>query len=603
MKAYARSIFHLFDGKRRYVVPLFQRQYVWNREKQWEPLWEDISRVAERRWENETGPPHFLGAMVLDQIRTYGNQVPAHLIIDGQQRLTTFQIILAALREVARDVDASDFADEVQRYLENTGIMENRDEERFKMWPSKVDQEAFKIVIDPTFSKEMESYYKMNSSLLLQAYQYFHSTVNDYVMTGEANRRVENLYQVLRQDLEVVSIELDGDDDPQVIFETLNARGEPLLPSDLLRNFLFWRASRKNEEKDVLYEKYWLPFDQKFWKHEERLGRLKRPRIDIFMQHFLECQEGQEVNIGRLFHEYKTWINGSNPFETVEAELKSLTNYAGIFRQLIEADPEALPYGLFFWRLKQIDVGTIYPLLLHILNHPNQAEQDIAGMLLDLESYLFRRLICGLTPKNYNRIFLQLIRDLIKDGFSRENLQKSLLHMSGDAGIWPDDRIFGEAWINRHIYIELKPAQRIVVIMKAIEDDLRKAKSEEITIHSALTVEHILPQNWEKTWPLTDGTYAKDHFSRIVEGLQNPEADQRDSLLHTFGNLTLLTHPLNSAVSNGRWEEKGPEICKQSALALNRDFQDYPNWDVEEIRNRSRWLFDIAKKIWPYPAV
>jgi len=291
MKAYARSIFHLFDGKRRYVVPLFQRQYVWNREKQWEPLWEDISRIAERRWENETGPPHFLGAMVLDQIRTYGNQVPAHLIIDGQQRLTTFQIILAALREVARAVDASDFSDEVQRYLENTGIMENRDEERFKMWPSKVDQEAFRIVIDPTFSKEMESYYEKDSSLLAQAYQYFHNTVNDYVMTGEAKRRVENLYQVLRQDLEVVSIELDGDDDPQVIFETLNARGEPLLPSDLLRNFLFWRASRKNEEKDVLYEKYWLPFDQKFWKHEERLGRLKRPRIDIFMQHFLECQE------------------------------------------------------------------------------------------------------------------------------------------------------------------------------------------------------------------------------------------------------------------------------------------------------------------------
>ena len=155
MKAYARSIFHLFDGKRRYIVPLFQRQYVWNREKQWEPLWEDISRVAERRWENQTGPPHFLGAMVLDQIRTYGNQVPAHLIIDGQQRLTTFQIIMAALRQVAGSVDASDFADEVQRYLENTGIMENRDEERFKMWPSRVDQEAFKLIVDSTSPKEM----------------------------------------------------------------------------------------------------------------------------------------------------------------------------------------------------------------------------------------------------------------------------------------------------------------------------------------------------------------------------------------------------------------------------------------------------------------
>jgi uncharacterized protein with ParB-like and HNH nuclease domain len=603
MKAYARSIFHLFDGKRRYIVPLFQRQYVWNREKQWEPLWEDISRVAERRWENQTGPPHFLGAMVLDQIRTYGNQVPAHLIIDGQQRLTTFQIIMAALRQVAGSVDASDFADEVQRYLENTGIMENRDEERFKMWPSRVDQEAFKLIVDSTSPKEMESYYEKNSSILIRGYQFFHGAVNDYVMSGDAKRRVENLYQVLRQDLEVVSIELDGDDDPQVIFETLNARGEALLPSDLLRNFLFWRASRRNENKDVLYERYWLPFDQKFWKQEERLGRLKRPRIDIFMQHFLECQEGQEINIGRLFHEYKKWINETNPFDTVEAELKSLTSYAAVFRKLIEANPEALPYGLFFWRLKQIDVGTIYPLLLYILNHPDQGEQNVAGMLSDLESYLFRRLICGLTPKNYNRIFLQLIRNLIKDGFTQESLRKSLLSMRGEAGVWPDDISFGEAWTSRNVYLEIKPAHRIVVVLRAIEDALRQEKNERMLIQSPLTIEHIMPQSWEKTWPLSDGTYVKDRFSRIVEGIRNSEADERDSLLHTFGNLTLLTHPLNSAVSNARWEEKRPEICKQSALSLNRNFQDYPNWDVGEIRNRSRWFFDIAKGVWSYPAV
>jgi uncharacterized protein with ParB-like and HNH nuclease domain len=541
--------------------------------------------------------------MVLDQIRTYGNQVPAHLIIDGQQRLTTFQILLSALREVAQNVGASAYADEVQRYLQNNGIMQDPDEERFKIWPTRVDQDAFKIIVMPASINEMESYEKKNSSMLIQAYNFFKDAILKYSMNDESLRRIETLYHVLREDLEVVSIELDGDDDPQVIFETLNARGEPLLPSDLLRNSLFWRASRKNEDKDVLYERYWLPFDQKFWKHEERLGRLKRPRIDIFMQHFLESQEGQEVNIGRLFQEYKTWINERTPFETVEAELESLTNHAAVFRQLIEANQESLPYGLFFWRLKQIDVSTVYPLLLYILTHPDASKQDVSGMLLDLESYLFRRLICGLTAKNYNRIFLQMVRELRTKGLCRENLQKSLLSMSGEAGVWPDNRMFGEIWINRHIYIELKPAQRIVVIMKAIEDALRKAKSEEITIHSALTVEHILPQNWEKTWPLTDGTYAKDRFSRIVEGLQNPEADQRDSLLHTFGNLTLLTHPLNSAVSNGRWEEKGPEICKQSALALNRTFQDYPNWNVEEIRNRSRWLFDIAKGIWSYPAV
>lgn len=602
MKPYTRSIFDLFDGKRRYIVPLFQRQYVWNRENQWEPLWEDISRVSDRRWEKRPLPPHFLGALVLDQIRTFGNQVPAHLIIDGQQRLITFQLILAALRDIARDVDASDFSDEVHRYLENTGIMENYVEERFKVWPSKVDQEVFKTIIDPTLLNEVNLSHKTENTLVSQAYQYFRDAIGDYVNSGEPKRRVENLYQVLRHDLQVVSIELDHDDDPQVIFETLNARGEPLLPSDLLRNFIFWRASKKKEEREMLYEKYWLPFDKKFWKQEERLGRLKRPRIDIFMQHFLQSQEGQEINIGRLYHEYKTWIKERDPFETVEAELKSLTNYAQIFRQLIEANPEAFPYGTFFWRIKQIDVGTIYPLILYILNHPLSGENDVSGMFSDLESYLFRRLICGLTAKNYNRIFLQFIKDLIKDGFSRENLKKSLLHLSGDASKWPDDNTFSEAWMTRSVYLEMKPVQRIIVVLRAIEDILRHEKDEKMLILSPLSIEHIMPQDWNRTWPLSDGSYVGDRFSRILDGVHNQEADERDSLLHTFGNLTLLTQPLNSAISNGRWEEKRQEIAKHSALALNRELQKYENWDAREIRERGKMLLEKAMKIWPYPA-
>jgi len=602
MKPYTRSIFDLFDGKRRYIIPMYQRQYVWNQEKQWEPLWEDISRASDRRWENRFWPPHFLGALVLDQIRTFGNQVPAHLIIDGQQRLITFQLILAALRDIARDVDASDFSDEVHRYLENTGIMENRAEERFKVWPSKVDQGMFKAIIDPALLNEMEATCKTENTLVKQAYQYFRGAISDYVNSGEPKRRVENLYHVLKHDLQVVSIELDHDDDPQVIFETLNARGEPLLPSDLLRNFLFWRANKKKEDRETLYEQYWLRFDQKFWKQEQRLGRLKRPRIDIFMQHFLQSQEGQEINIGRLYHEYKTWIKEREPFETVEAELRSLTNYAEIFKQLIEANPQTLPHGIFFWRIKQIDVGTIYPLILYILSHPLRTEHDISGMFLDLESYLFRRLICGLTAKNYNHIFLQFIKDLIRDGFSRENLRNSLLHLSGDASKWPDDNSFSEAWMTRNVYLEMKPVQRAIVVLRAIEDAFRQEKDEEILIQSPLTIEHIMPQGWSGTWPLSDGSYVGDRLSRIVDGVHNEEADDRDSLLHTFGNLTLLTHPLNSAISNGKWEEKRPEIGKHSALALNRDLQKYENWDARQIRERGKMLLEKAMKIWPYPA-
>jgi hypothetical protein len=537
-----------------------------------------------------------MGAIVLDQIRTFGNQVPSHLIIDGQQRLTTFQIILAVLRDLAREFGATEYAEELERYLKNSGIME-KPEEVFKLWPSRGDQGAFRQVVGAEWA-QVDTLHR-----IIQCYQYFSEVMRNFVTGRQAERdggtQVELLYQVLRNDLEAVSIELEGDDDPQVIFETLNARGEPLLPSDLLRNFLLWRAERNDEDKDRLYQEYWAPLDDKFWKQEERIGRLKRPRIDIFLQHYLEYQKAEEVNVARLFHEYQMWTKSKTPFQTVEEELKSLTQAATIYRRFIEPNPEH-SLEIFIWRMKLIDVGTIYPLLLFILIHSRQANLEVPGMFTDLESYLFRRLVCGLTTKNYNRVFLQLIRDLNARGVSREVLRASLRGLTGDASVWPDDERFAQSWTNRSVYTEIKPAQRLVVILRAVEDQLHSEKSERISIHSPLTLEHVMPQEWYTKWPLWDGTHAKPWYTRMLKGEKNPEAEERERLLHTFGNLTLLTHPLNSSVGNGNWETKRPEICKQSALALNRYFQDAAVWDSEQILERGRWLLQTASRVWPY---
>jgi len=140
MKPYSRSIFDLFDGKCRYEVPLFQRQYVWNFEDHWQPLWEDIERKFVQRLNGSPSTPHFLGAMVLDQRRVYGNAVPVQLVIDGQQRLTTFQIFLSAFRDVCAAEGQQAYADECVRYLMNTGIMENEKIERYKLWPTNLDR-------------------------------------------------------------------------------------------------------------------------------------------------------------------------------------------------------------------------------------------------------------------------------------------------------------------------------------------------------------------------------------------------------------------------------------------------------------------------------
>jgi hypothetical protein len=604
MKAHARSVFHLFDGKRRYLIPLFQRQYVWTQARQWEPLWEDIASVLERRRQQRTAQPHFMGAVVLDRIATFGNQVFAQLIIDGQQRLTTYQIILTALRDVASLHGAQSYAEEVQRYLLNTGIMERPEEEQFNVWPTRVDQVAFTTVITGGSLEAVTSHHLSRASNLVAAYQFFHDAISRLVSqeaaAGQAEKTVELLYQALRDDLEVVSIELEGDDDPQVIFETLNARGEPLLPSDLLRNFLFWRASRGGENREALYDRYWLPLDQHLWKKEMRVGRLKRPRIDVFLQHFLEAQEGQEINVARLFHEYRAWILESRPYPTVEEELRALTAHAEVFRRILEETPDQRPYGIFFWRIRELDVGTVYPLLLLIFTETGLDQPDIVGMLTDLESYLFRRLICGLTPKNYNKVFLQLVRELRRSGLGRQSLQQALLALRGDAGVWPNDKMFAEAWLRRNVYSEIKPAGRLLVVLRAIEDGLRTSAGEDILIRSTLTVEHVMPQAWEKTLPLSDGRMAPQWVDRLASD-DYPEAAERDRVLHTVGNLTLLTRPLNTAVSNAPYQEKRPAICAQSALALNRHFQGVETWGPAEINERGRRLLDVALRVWPYP--
>lgn len=608
MQARSRSIFDVFDCKRRYVVPLFQRQYVWSKELQWEPLWEDIKAKAFAKLENKEVPPHFLGAIVLDQIRTYGNAVPSHIIIDGQQRLTTFQIFLATFRNICTKLGDTAHAEELNRYILNTGIMENKEVEQFKVWPTKMDQKQFCDVILSNSTEDILNAGGKITLRMIDAYLFFSECIDEYLKAVEYSQdiktRVEILYHALRKDLEVVTIELEGKDDAQVIFETLNARGVPLLPSDLLRNYLFMRAAQNREDQDNLYEKYWEQFDHHFWKREEKQGRLKRPRIDLFMQHFLQVKRSREINIGRMFQEYKDWIKEVIPYKTVETELIDLDKYAGIYKKFIEPDVTNR-LGLFAWRLRELDVSTVYPLLLYLIAEVRLEESEFVGIIIDIEAYLVRRLICEKTTKNYNKIFLQLIRDLQKTTVNRQSLQRLLLGFLGDAVNWPDDSEFNRAFINTQVYKRFKP-KKVELILRAIEDEIHTDMTEQISIQSPLTIEHVMPVDWMDKWLLGNGVSAKEWYKWMQEKNEDNQEKlrlfyERNSLIDTFGNLTLLTRNLNSSVQNECYNVKRPEIIKQSALRLNSYFHDVELWDKNAIRQRGQYLFEIAKRIWPHP--
>ncbi|HZF50612.1 MAG TPA: DUF262 domain-containing HNH endonuclease family protein [Polyangiaceae bacterium] len=622
MKANAVPLLALFEKKLRFEVPLFQRQYVWNREQQWEPLWEDIERkFVEYLSNRKDAPIHFLGAMVLDQKQTPITHVEKRQVIDGQQRLTTLQIFLSALRDFCREHDCEDLAKELDGYTLNKGMMADASVDRFKVWPTQLDRDQFRDVVGLGSRAAIEDKHPLRRQKyarkydprprMVEAYLFFADSLSEFFLGSEQEEplaadqplaaRIEEAFQALKNALQVVAIDLEKDDDAQVIFETLNARGEPLLPADLLRNYVFLRAARLNEPQEELYKQYWSGFDDDFWRQEVRQGRLIRPRSDLFMQHFLASRQMVDIPIKHLFVEYKFWIDRERPFESVTKELAALARQRDHFRRVLEPVPGDFVSGLATF-LESFDIRTGYPLLLYLLDANVSVAQwrMIAGLL---ESYLLRRAVLGWTTKSYNRIFLNLIKGLRGSGPTAENLRSLLSGLSGESSAWPTDDEFSEAWMTGNAY-ELKNPRIVHILRRVGEEHLTKL-SEQITIDGALTVEHILPQSWVENWPLPSGEKGiagQDLWEEKPDDPRVVASRARNALLHTFGNLTIVTQALNSTVSNSAWATKKPALLEASLLPINQQLHAHPVWDEEAIKSRGKALLEKALKIWPGPS-
>ncbi|HEX9808692.1 MAG TPA: DUF262 domain-containing HNH endonuclease family protein, partial [Alphaproteobacteria bacterium] len=577
MKADDVPLLALFEKKMRLEVPLFQRQYIWGKDEQWEPLWEDIERKFSEYLEGrKDAPKHFLGAMVLDQKQTPTTHVEKRQVIDGQQRLTTLQIFLAAFRDFCRKHACDELATECEGFTLNKGMMAQPDLDKFKVWPTHLDRPQYIDVMSSGSREELEMRHPLARRKYarradprprrVEAYIFFYDQIGEFFLGTEADKpvasnvllamRLEECFQALKGALLVVVIDLEQDDDAQVIFETLNARGAPLLPADLLRNYIFLRASRRGEPVEALYDEYWRRFDEPFWRVEVKQGRLLRPRSDLFMQHFLASRQTIDIPIKHLFVEYKFWIEHKKPFSTIKEELSNLARQGNDFRRIIEPKKGDYLYPLAVF-LDAFDIRTSYPLLLMLLD-AQLFETEWKKISITLESYLLRRAVCGLTTKNYNRVFLALTRNLRRDGVTCENLAAQLAAQTGDSAEWPSDAAFREAWRTKHVYQTLNN-QKIVHILKRLNDTYLETKMEPISIKGELTVEHILPQKWIEHWPLRDGQKGMNFMELIDAGTDDPRAvatRERNAMLQTFGNLSILTQALNSATSNGSWAQK-----------------------------------------------
>jgi hypothetical protein len=344
----------------------------------------------------------------------------------------------------------------------------------------------------------------------------------------------------------------------------------------------------------VLYEKYWRSLDAESWRKTIRQGRLVRPRIDLFLYYWLIMQTGKAVTSHEVFTTIREMLDQESPPVEPTALLAALSANAAEYDAFERATPGS---SLATFRYRVIDVmqaDAVTPVLLWLhdpIRAPvPQAQIDIA--LASLESWVVRRMLCRLTTKDYNKVVLDLIEDLGKQDRARAGnaIRSFLARQSADSRLWPTDAAMAEALVDAEVYRTLSRA-RLRMVLEAIEDRLRTKYSEQSVDRGKYTIEHLLPQAWHLHWPL--------------DGTDPALMRRRNHLLHTLGNLSLVTKRLNPKLSNGPWAEKREALAAHSVLRLNHDLLSRAassGWGEAQITARSEQLALLTVAVWPRPA-
>ena len=640
MRPDKKTVTELFNDRQQYLIPLFQRGYVWSLNEQVQPLWEDLidrleAIVQHRADAQAVGAGklrplrrHFLGTVVIGSLKGGSSDAVGNRdVIDGQQRITTLQILLLAFRDLVAPLGDDALSYDLKPLTQNIGKYRQASD-TLKVLPTNVGRDVMQALAElGSVEKICERFpakvgrQHQERPAMVRAYLFFHAMVAchlrglryddplpgaaadddtrvvDVVMNSIDSdnqlklpgaelpldaERGHTLLAALREGFQIMSLELEDEDDPQIIFETLNARGAPLLPSDLIRNFIFLHATRNGEDVDELYRQGWQHFDEtvdtsngkgaKFWKQQERQGRLKNSRLDLLLYHYVGMRKCEDLKVAHVFNEFKDWWQ-DEPRDT-QQELARISHLAGYFQTFLMPG-QASRFDLFCRRLKLLDVSTVTPLVLYLLEHHKPDSAEFLQAIGDLESYLVRRFICGYTTKSYNRTFLnRLLAEMVREQKTdAATLREKLLSLQGD----------------RRLY-QGRNTGKVRAVLEALELSMRGSKQESLVLPDGLTVEHVLPQQWQTHWPLAEAT---------------PEnQERRGRLLHSIGNLTLVTQAFNSALSNEPFAVKRQEIVTTSLLMLNTHFQRYDDndaWDEDEIVSRADSLFAYALKIWPLP--
>lgn len=539
---------------------------------------------------------HFLGSIVVQQRLNGVTQVPRRDVIDGQQRLTTLQILLKAVSDALEiDMVTAASALSLAALLRHPFAAKTDVEGSYKVWPTNLDRREFRKVMDGIIPARCEVEDKLSS-----AYLFFCGEAKTWLSAAGSDpeiraRRGDALARALRQHLWLIVLNLAEDDQAQVIFETLNARGTPLSVGDLVKNILLRRAQDEGAPVAALYEKYWRHFDDEpIWQKKVGAGYLARPRLDFFLQHALTVLTGKPIPMSVVYASFVSYL--SNPKSMISAaehlkELSGISLTAGRIYEAKEDDTDRAMVAAA--RIQAMDFTTALPVLMALLADPARNQADVAASAASLESFLVRRMVCGLNTGMYGLFFVRLMNAVPKAGKASDAIVKFLMGETSDSTRWPDDEEFGNAWHKSQLYRTLRRG-RLTMILRALEVSLRDPDlTDVVSIPKALHVEHVMPQSWEQWWPLPAGADGK-------------AAARRDEIVHTIGNLTLLRQKLNEKLSNSPWST-GSSDCKKAAfrqhglMKLNSMLTEKEHWNESTTLERSDQLLAQAVRIWGRP--
>ena len=595
-----------FGLPQRLVVPLFQRPYRWDEERHWAPLWEDVTLLANplANGGHEEVPPHFLGAIVLQMSQSSTGTMPSRDVIDGQQRLTTLQVLLSALRGQLEEIGATNPAARLANLTENEEHYHQVPEDRYKIWPIEQDRAAFVSVMEQSGTLEYEKLPEPDHAIV-RAHRFFSAQAAEWLQDcgsdDERLRRAEALESAVRMYLNLVVIDLSTDDDPQAIFETLNARGTPLTPADLIKNLMFRRLIERNIDIQSAHDEYWGEFETPFWTSPVAKGS-EITVASKFFNYYLISQLGDFIKEQQTFDGWKRHLlsGGADPV----ALMGHLKRSAVVYKAMLQAAGDGYggaptPLETFSYRMKAMNVEAVRPLMLKLLDPdlPPLAPDVEARSLMWIESWIVRRMLAGAGGSSYLKLLARLAKRINEENreHADEVIAEYFMSEGTPSSYWPDDDEIRRSLKQRAI---LEKAQvRVRMILEALEDNLRGYDRSSTRKHPTeqpaprnLTIEHLMPSSWVKNWPLP------------VDGDEN----ERKRHVELIGNLTLLTGKTNSSMSNGPWagsDGKLEAIRSQSILRLNQEVAELGanGWSENEIDQRTDLLTERILKMWPVP--